>query len=240
MSDVAAPTKDNPIVAAEGAFFVYNAENAKVPVKLTFMSLMIELGLFTLQNSRNAFQTQFERAQEKVNCMQALNDLVKTINSLKANFPDNKDLKSDDMVFSDKLYDQIRDYNRKYPNSTLSFGDNVFSKWSATAGDAVGGKKIGHNSDMPLVITKSEYNKIKDGDWSSCSSTGKTLVSKSGLESLSSNAQTAQSTLSSENEQQNMRTNQAMNRSSGFLQQLQAMMQTAKEAQQAATKTGGV
>ena len=63
-------------------------------------------------------------------------------------------------------------------------------------------------------------------------------ITKENVNNLITQMQTCQSTLSSENEQQSMRTNQAMNRSSGFLQQLQGLMQTAKEALQAASKAG--
>lgn len=59
------------------------------------------------------------------------------------------------------------------------------------------------------------------------------------LETFLSNCQTAQSTLSSLNEQQGMRTNQAMQRSSGMLETLQTLLQTAKQARDAAAGTGG-
>ncbi len=64
-------------------------------------------------------------------------------------------------------------------------------------------------------------------------------ITKEVFSSLEAILQTAQSTLASQNEQQSMRTNQAMNRSSGHLQQLQNLMQTAKESMQAAARAGG-
>ncbi|MDR2801522.1 MAG: hypothetical protein LBB52_09730 [Desulfovibrio sp.] len=65
-------------------------------------------------------------------------------------------------------------------------------------------------------------------------------ISKANTETLISNLQTSQSLLSSFNEQQGTRTSQAMSRSTGFLQQLQTAMQTAKEAMMAAARTGGM
>ncbi|MDR2161744.1 MAG: hypothetical protein LBO77_06370 [Desulfovibrio sp.] len=65
-------------------------------------------------------------------------------------------------------------------------------------------------------------------------------INKGDTETLISNLQTSQSLLSSFNEQQGTRTSQAMSRSTGFLQQLQTAMQTAKEALLAAAKTGGM
>jgi arginyl-tRNA synthetase len=65
-----------------------------------------------------------------------------------------------------------------------------------------------------------------------------TIYTKQQLETLISNLQTTQSLVSSFNEQQGTRTSQAMSRSSGFLQQLQTAMQTAKEALAAAAKAG--
>lgn len=59
------------------------------------------------------------------------------------------------------------------------------------------------------------------------------------LETFLSNCQTAQSTLSSLNDQQGTRTNQAMQRSSGMLQTLQTMLQAANQAKNSAASTGG-
>jgi hypothetical protein len=55
---------------------------------------------------------------------------------------------------------------------------------------------------------------------------------------LESNIQSLSSTLSTQSEQQSTRTTQAMNRSSNFLQQLQPMMQAAKESLATAARTG--
>ncbi len=66
----------------------------------------------------------------------------------------------------------------------------------------------------------------------------KTFTQKE-LETFLSNCQTAQSTLSSLNDQQGTRTNQAMQRSSGMLQTLQTMLQAANQARNAAASTGG-
>ncbi len=60
------------------------------------------------------------------------------------------------------------------------------------------------------------------------------------LETFLSNCQTAQSTLSSLNDQQGTRTNQAMQRSSGMLQTLQTMLQAANQARNSAASTGAV
>jgi hypothetical protein len=128
--------------------------------------------------------------------------------------------KSDDKTQSGsdscvKLYNAIYDFNKKYPSSNVSCEDGFFNMDDDVAKD-----KNGH------VYVRTD----KEGRWFN--------MYRKGVEALSSNAQTVSSTLSSENEQQSMRTNQAMNRSSGFLQQLQTMMQSAKDALQAAAKSG--
>jgi homoserine kinase len=69
---------------------------------------------------------------------------------------------------------------------------------------------------------------------------GKYMYSEQSLSSLVSNLQTAQSLVSSFNEQQGTRTSQAMSRASGFLQQLQTAMQSVRECLTAAAKTGAV
>lgn len=167
---------------------------------LTFSAILLEFGLSALQGSRGAFQTQFDLAQEKVDCMEALNNLMQRINKIKTQFA--SDAKGDATAIhwdsntpGTNLQIEVDKFNKNYPNYKLN----------AT---------FVTNTDQPLIT-------------------------KANLEALASNAQAMQSTLSSENEQQSMRTNQAMNRSSGYLQQLQSMMQSAKEALQAAGKAGG-
>jgi hypothetical protein len=66
------------------------------------------------------------------------------------------------------------------------------------------------------------------------------LYSEQEISSLVSNLQTTQSLVSSFNEQQGTRTSQAMSRASGFLQQLQTAMQSARECLTAAAKAGAV
>ena len=58
------------------------------------------------------------------------------------------------------------------------------------------------------------------------------------IKTMESNIQSLSSTLASQSEQQSTRTTQAMNRSSNFLQQLQTMMQAAKESLATAARTG--
>jgi hypothetical protein len=64
--------------------------------------------------------------------------------------------------------------------------------------------------------------------------------SSKNLETFLSNMQTAQSNLSSLNDQQGTRTNQAMQRSSGMLETLKSMMQAAQQARNSAATTGAV
>jgi hypothetical protein len=211
--------------AAQSNFVVdnYVTETGDVIPKktVTFMHLMIYLGLETLKQSRSAFQTQFTKAQEKVNIMKELNEITQLINSGKAALPSNDKQKSDDMTgygfASDcvTLWNSIADFNKKYPNS-----------------------KIGVEKDY-FVWNDGDYGEGVDANGHYIQGTAGCFdIYRKGIEALSSNAQTVSSTLSSENEQQSMRTNQAMNRSSGFLQQLQTMMQSAKDALQAAAKSG--
>jgi hypothetical protein len=149
--------------------------------------------------------------------MKELNEITQLINSAKAALKSGDQPKSDDDTAEAfhpqcvKLWDSIVDFNKKYPNSKIGVEDNYFS-WN----------------DEHKDQTTGHY--VKDSGYFS--------MYRKGVEALSSNAQTVSSTLSSENEQQSMRTNQAMNRSSGFLQQLQTMMQSAKDALQAAAKSG--
>jgi hypothetical protein len=85
------------------------------------------------------------------------------------------------------------------------------------------------NLNYPAFATKADFG-YKNGP----------TITRGSLETLISNLQTSQSLLASFNEQQGTRTSQAMSRSSGFLQQLQTAMQTAKEAMAAAAKSGGL
>jgi hypothetical protein len=209
--------------AAQSNFVVdnYVTETGEVISKqtVTFMHLMIYIGLETLKQSRSAFQTQFDRAQDKVNILKELNEITQLINTAKTHLPQEDKPKSDDTTnkagakTSVELYEKLFVFNKKYPNSKVNMS-NCFN-WDDETEE--NGKVVPKKPD--------KY----DGYFS---------IFRKGVETLSSNAQAVSSTLSSESEQQSMRTNQAMNRSSGFLQQLQTMMQSAKDALQAAAKSG--
>ena len=294
---------DKPVVAADGYFYLRNSDGTEK--KLSFMSLMIELGLSSLESNRNAFTTQFERAQEKVQCMQELNDLTQQANNIKSKYKEGA--KSDAMANGGDLLVKLAEFNRKYPNQKVAFtlgdiaipilnpavtnfseaynyyNDEYMKLDNLTKGpnkrnltDAEKAKKADMEKKRDAIGpggTKilEKFQKVSDADtwgsndcknfreawgyveeWAKATKTSEQYatflkntvtghyLSNQGVQNILSNMQTAQSTLSSENEQQSMRTNQAMNRSSGFLQQLQNMMQTAKEALQAASKAGGV
>jgi hypothetical protein len=210
--------------AAQSNFVVENYVTEKGEVisqkTVTFMHLMIYIGLETLRQSRSAFQTQFDRAQDKVNILKELNEITQLINTMKSYLPSGDKQKSDDKTKEDgsascaKLYNAITKFNKRYPSSQIGCEDSYFNKDKDLITDPETG-------DVKVVIIDTYFN-----------------MYRKGVEALSSNAQTVSSTLSSENEQQSMRTNQAMNRSSGFLQQLQTMMQAAKDSLQAAAKSG--
>ena len=186
---VTPPTTTGSVTAVGGNFQVKD-EQGKTST-LSFASLLIKMGMQAMENSRGAFNSQYMIAQNKVEIMKQLNDLMVKLNTVKTEFK--AEDKGDAVkAINPALCKEIQDFITKFPG-VLSKGLTINSK---------------------------------------------NEVSKQNLDIFISNMQTGQSTLSSENEQQSMRTNQAMNRSSGFLQQLQGIMQTAKEALQAAAKTG--
>jgi hypothetical protein len=348
-------TSADKTIAADGFFYVYQGEG-KPEVKMTFMSLMIELGLYSLQNSRAAFNSQFQRAQEKVACMEELNELLQQANAIKSTY--DAEAKGDATTEAGDFFTKLAEFNRKYPGQAVAYnldeiavgtvdttalGEQIgahgkakneyealreeyqtyiYNDWLAD-GDhgaartkdfkqrlaeinakleagGLSGPETSHlnllkrvlelrldGKDLPghdltamealrdgaeksrdaeetaqnnltnhLADYEKEYALFKEEgktleEWKDFLSnsagknayktfgSGEYFISNQGLQSLLSNMQTAQSTLSSENEQQSMRTNQAMNRSSGFLQQLQNMVQAAKESLQAASRAGG-
>jgi hypothetical protein len=104
------------------------------------------------------------------------------------------------------------------------------AKSGDTSGDTANGAAI--KSLMAAFNAKYPNNQLAGA------TPGDNKFTKAQIMTLESNIQSLTSTLSSQSEQQTTRTNQAMNRSSNFLQQLQTMMQAAKDAQATAARTG--
>ncbi len=164
------------------------------------------------------------------------------------------------------LYRAIEDFNKKYPDSEIQIPENSFFrtpdeqhlKDTDEDGNVVYERHQGtdlqrllrmliKDGSIPYEEYHSEDTFGDEGTYGTSTESGAyvnsqddpTFVTKGGLDSLASNMQALQSTIASENEQQGTRTNQAMNYSSGHLQQLQTMMQAAIEARNSAARTGG-
>ena len=149
----------------------------------------------------------------------------------------------------DAAYNQLSKSEKAYVDTSPAFRtmmkeptSDAYKKWEAldtectTIKNSIDEltKKTKEGGEVTLSEETAKY--LKDNSIYTLGT--KYEITKENVNILTSQMQTAQSTLSSENEQQSMRTNQAMNRSSGFLQQLQGLMQSAKEALQAASKAG--
>lgn len=178
------------------------ASEKSTKAQYSFSAIMLKLGLRALQGSQETFQAQFTRAQEMVKCMEELNALMQSMNTLKAKFGNDPKADTRTTDENDALQKSINAFNKKYPSCAIEKGQTF----------------LNYDKDKNLIHNQVNY---------------------SGFSAMMSNIQTIQSTLSSQNEQQSMRTNQAMSRASGYLQQLQSILQAAKEGLQAAAKAGG-
>ncbi|MDL2290698.1 hypothetical protein LJC09_01155 [Desulfovibrio sp. OttesenSCG-928-F20] len=94
-----------------GRFEVTMSNGAKV--NLSFSALMIEIGVITLEQSRLAFSTQFNAADDLLKAMQELNDIMQQLNNLKSQF-------KDDAKGSDTVKDPTVEF-KKQPSTTFRY-----------------------------------------------------------------------------------------------------------------------
>ena len=178
--------------------------------KLTFQDLVVLMGIISLEAQDKTFETMFNEAQERTNFMNKLNDAIQMLNKYKNNF--DKD-------------------------------GNVKDKGGYTGGDD---KAVAFTAE-DMKIWKEEYypmlvvsGLVQDGDWSQADTTlgvgSDGVFKKEELDTFLENANLAQTNLSSTNEQQMIRTNQAANKRATILQQLQTLLSSSKEGMSSAAR----
>lgn len=178
--------------------------------KLTFQDLVVLMGMQSLEAQDKTFEAMFNEAQERTQFMNKLNDALQMLNKYKDNF--DKD-------------------------------GNVKDKGGYTGGD----KKAAAFTAEDMKVWKEEYypmlvesGLVQDGSWSRADTTlgigSDGIFTKEELNTFIENAKLAQTNLSSTNEQQMIRTNQAANKRSTILQQVQTLLGATKEGMTSAAR----
>ena len=176
---------------------------------LTFADLVMLIGFNSLEAQDKTFETMFKEAQERTNQMNKVNDCIQMLNNYKDNF--DKD-------------------------------GNVTDKGGYTGGNSTyvglstADAKLWNDNYYPALV-KSGLIKDKDaGQQDVCGIGTDAVFTKKELDNFLENAKLAQSNLSSANEQQMMKTNQAATKRSTILQQLQTLLGAAKDAMSASAR----
>lgn len=177
--------------------------------KLTFADLVMLIGKNSLKAQDKTFETMFKESQERTNCMNKLNDCIQMLNTYKDNF--DKDGKAIDKGSYTGSSDEL---------VGLSNADK--EKWLSV---------------YKPTLVDSGIIKDKESDQAANMGIGSDgIFTKKELDNFLENAKLGQSNMSSTNEQQMMKTNQAATKRSTVLQQLQTLLAAAKDASNAAAR----
>ena len=177
---------------------------------MSFQDMVVQMGFISLEAQDKTFETMFNEAQERTEFMNKLNDCIQMVNKYKSNFD--------------------KDGNAK-------------DKGGYTGGD---GKLAGFTPEDMKVWLEDYYpalvesGLVKDSGWSPDNPDAGIghdgIFTKEELETFIENAKLAQTNLSSTNEQQMIRTNQAANKRATILQQLQTLLGSIKEGMTSAAR----
>ncbi|MCG8530940.1 MAG: hypothetical protein MI749_09775 [Desulfovibrionales bacterium] len=178
---------------------------------LTFQDLVVLMGFMSLEAQDKTFESMFNEAQNRTEFMNELNDCLQMLNSYKDNF--DKDGKATDKA--------------GYQGSSDSLV-------KLTAEDAA----IWNEVYYPKLVRS---GLVKDSNWAEGSMAimgigSDSLFNKDELNTFIENAKLAQTNMSSTNEQQMIRTNQAANKRGTILQQVQTLLATVKEGNSSAAR----
>jgi hypothetical protein len=121
MTTSVSPTKDNPIVAVDGAFSVWNKDGTGEE-RITFTALLVRIGIRSLDSGRESFATQFSVSEERVKQMEELNAISAKVAAIRNAF--SSDAKSSDACGktdeSNAISALMTNFNAKYPNNQLA------------------------------------------------------------------------------------------------------------------------
>lgn len=178
--------------------------------KLTFQDMVVMMGFMSLEAQDKTFETMFNEAQDRTAFMNKLNDAIQMLNKYKDNFDKDGNVKD---------------------KGGYTGGDDKAAAFNAAD------MKIWKEEYYPMLV---ESGLVQDGNWSEADTTlgigSDGVFTKQELDTFIENAKLAQTNLSSTNEQQMIRTNQAANKRATILQQLQTLLGTAKEGATSAAR----
>lgn len=179
--------------------------------QVTFQDLVVLMGFMSLEAQDKTFESMFNEAQERTEFMNKLNDCLQMCNKYKNNF--DKDGKTTNKGGYTGGNDKL-----------AGFSDADKQKWL--------------NEYYPALV---QSGLVQDSDWAEGSKANKgigsdAIFTKQELSTFIENAKLAQTNLSSTNEQQMIRTNQAANKRGTILQQVQTLLGSVKEGNSSAAR----
>ena len=178
--------------------------------KITFQDMVVMMGFMSLEAQDKTFEAMFNEAQERTEFMNKLNDCLQMCNKYKDYFD--------------------KDGNAKKKGGYTG-GDGKL------AGFTPEDKEKWLNDYYPALV---ESGLVQDSGWSPTNPDAgighDAIFTKQELETFIENAKLAQTNLSSTNEQQMIRTNQAANKRGTILQQLQTLLGATKEGMTSAAR----
>ncbi len=210
-----------------------DATGATNTQSVSFSTLCMIFSLNSLQAQDEVFATQFEDASEQVTTLTMINDCMQMLNKYSAEAQAN----GDDETYLDGIVEvraENSSYNSDYPGPPgtkyviYETDNNTFAVYYEIGSDM--DKWL--NTYRPALV---ETGIVQDSDSGGIGIDGG--FTESGLSALMDNLQTAQTTISSQNEQQMLVTNDAASKRSTILQLAQSLMQQAADSRKSAAQT---
>ncbi len=205
---------------------------------VNFSTLCMIFSLTSLNAQDEVFATQFAEAQEQVTTLTMINDCMQMLNTYGNQVEEN----GGDLTFLDGVVavSEDGDYLCGSKDTNVS-GCKEYHYTTDTGDPAVIYYKEGSDADKWLNIYRPnlvETGVIQDGSGYIEYGLGvDCAMHESEFSALMENLQTAQATVSSQNEQQMLITNDAANKRSTILQMAQSLMQAAADARKTAAQT---
>ncbi len=206
-----------------------NADGTTSTQNVNFSTMCMMFSLNSLNAQDEVFTTQFQEAQEQVNTMTMINDCMQMLNTyadIAAN-ADGDSIRLDGMVACDLLANSLL-IPMTGDLETLTITDEnglTFCVYYEKGSDAEKWLTV----YMPALVSS---GLIQDGGIGiDCS------FNEDQLSATMENLQSAQSTVSSQNEQQMLITNDAASKRTSILQMAQSLMQAAADSRKSAAQS---
>ncbi len=216
-----------------------DATGATNTQSVSFSTLCMIFSLSSLQAQDEVFATQFEDASEQVTTLTMINDCMQMLNKYSTAAQDN----GDDPTYLDGVVAIVEDGDDYvYGDKDTSLDGLKSVTYQADNGETrVMYYEAGSDADKWLNTYRPalvESGLVQDGAGAGDQGIGLDCkFNESELSAIMDNLQTAQTTISSQNEQQMLVTNDAASKRSTILQLAQSLMQQAADSRKSAAQS---